>query len=126
MEVPYKSFQKENKRLDKWVQGAKRKPGGAHLLEEGRLKGDQGSQCLTQVSGVTCKFRTLAKNLAEEGKWDEDCSRRSHRRRKDQGMVLFALKDGGDPELDDTPRERVREDPAGDRGDRWGRDGEVF
>lgn len=67
MEVPYKSFQKEKKWLDKWVKGAKRKTGGAHLLEEGRLKPDQGSQCLTRV---TCKFRTLSKNLAEEGKWD--------------------------------------------------------
>lgn len=41
-------------------------------------------------------------------------------------MVLFTLKDGGDPELDDMLRERVREDQAGDRGDRWRPDGEVF
>lgn len=58
--------------MDKWVKGAKRKTGGAHLMEEGRLKPDQGSQCLTQVRGVACKFRTLSKNLAEEGKWDKE------------------------------------------------------
>lgn len=35
------------------------------------------------------------------------CLRRSRRRGQDQGMVLFALKDEGDPELDDMLRERV-------------------
>lgn len=41
-------------------------------MEEERLKPDQGGHCLTQVRGVACKFRTLSKNLEEEGKWDKD------------------------------------------------------
>lgn len=45
MEVSWRSFQKE-KRLDKWVKGAERKTGGAHLVEQGRMAPDQGCQCL--------------------------------------------------------------------------------
>lgn len=61
----------------------------------------------------------------ESGRKRED-SWISLRRRQDQRRVLFTLKDGGDPELDDIMKERAQGGQGEDRGDRWRRpDGEL-
>ena len=90
------------------------------------MKSDQGRLAPAwDVRGVACKFRTLSKHSAEERRWEKgrECSWRSLRRRQDQGGVLFAFKDGGDPELEGILRVRAK---AEDGGGRQGKpDGEV-
>lgn len=66
-------------------------------MEEGRLKADQGSRCLTQGRGVACKFSTLPPNLAEEGEGGKDSVQGAAAGGDRIRNGLFTLKDGETP-----------------------------